>query len=287
MKKMIAIVLCLALALSMVGCRSVPIPGSGDTTKPVTGGADMPIVNDVVNIEQPQVALNESKTNIELVNIVDLTVVNQLSTDCALEKFCKDNDYTYYFPTIKSEYIECQFTNGDKMTIVEALNNGKVTISDLDTYGIFYWKVDKNGNYIKSSDKQKPCAVEQSSIVWNVKDIINDIGPVSLSVQESKKVKDIIDSCKYEIETSGCDNDFQFIKEDGNMIYYHSECGTFNDIENNKSYALLDGQKECIGTLLSKYLVVMTRTPNQEYPIEQTQVMCEGVSLAPESFTKP
>lgn len=281
MKKIITMVLCLGLALSTVGC------GSGDKSKPVACGADMPIVHEVVNTEKPQVALNESETNIELVNIVDLTVVNQLSTDSALEEFCKDNDYTYYFPSIKSEYIECQFTNGGKMTIVEALNSGKVTISDLDTYDIFYWKVDKNGNYIKSSDKQKPETVEQSSFVWNVKDIIRDIGPVSLSAEESKKLKGIIDSCKYEIETSACDNDFQFISEDGSIIYYHSDCGTFNDIENNKSYELLDEQKEWIGTLLSKYLVVTTRTPNQEYPIEQTQVMCEGVPLAPEGFTKP
>lgn len=164
MKKMIALFLCLVLALFMVGCGSVPTPGSDDKSEPVAGGADMPIVNEVVNAEQPQVALHKSERNIELVNIVDLTVVNQLSTDDALEEFYKDNDYTYYFPSIKSEYVECQFTNGDKMTILEALNSGKVNMSDLDTYGIFYWKVDKDGNYIKSNDNQKSEVVEQSSI---------------------------------------------------------------------------------------------------------------------------
>lgn len=153
-KKMIATVQCLVLAISVIGCGSVTTHGSGDKTESVAGGADMPIVTEAVNTEQPQVALYESETNIELVNIVDLTVVNHLSTDSALEEFCKDNDYTYYFPSRKSEYIECQFANGDKMTIVEALNSGKVTISNLDTYGISYWKVDKNGNYIKSYDKK-------------------------------------------------------------------------------------------------------------------------------------
>jgi len=286
MKKIIAMVLCLVLALSMVGCGA-KTTGNGVL---VAGGADMPNNSEVIDTEKTQDAIteNDADTDIKLVNIVDLTEVNQLSTDSALEEFFKDADYTYYFPSIKSEYIECQFSNGDRVKFVEAFNSGKVTISDLDTYDIFYWKVDKNGIYIKSSNKQKSGTVEQSSFIWIVKDIISDIGPVSLSAEESKKVKEIIDSCKYEIETSDCYNDFQFIREDGSIIYYHSDCGTFNDIENNKSYKLLDEQKEWIGTLLAKHLEVShTRTPNQEYPIEQTQVMCEGVPLAPEGFTKP
>lgn len=39
------------------------------------------------------------------------------------------------------------------MTIVEALKNGKVVVSNLDTYNIQYWKVDKDGNYINSIKK--------------------------------------------------------------------------------------------------------------------------------------
>lgn len=63
----------------------------------------------------------------------------QLGTAEALEEFYSDSDYTYYFPSIKSEYIECQFSDGSRMMIVEALESGKAVVSDLDTYGIQYW----------------------------------------------------------------------------------------------------------------------------------------------------
>ena len=92
-------------------------------------------------------------TNIKLVDIVDLTVEEHLFTADALEEFYRDTNYIYYFPSIKSEYIECRFSNGDTMKIVEALESGKIVISDLDTYNIQYWIVVKHGNYINSLDK--------------------------------------------------------------------------------------------------------------------------------------
>ena len=95
----------------------------------------------------------EDKDDVKLVSIVDLTVVNNIPTDTALEEFYSDSDYTYYFPTIRSKYIECQFSDGSKMTITESLSKGKVSISDLDTYGVMYWIVDKDGNYINSLDR--------------------------------------------------------------------------------------------------------------------------------------
>ena len=182
MKKIITMALCLGLALSVIGCEN------GGKLDHTANGTDMPIVNDDVNTAELQVVLNESETNAELANIVDLTVVNQLSTDDVLEEFYKDNNYTYYFPSIKSEYIECQFTNGDKMTIVEALNRGKVSISDLDTYNIFYWMVDKNGNYIKSSDiREDVCELylEVLEDLWNVDSGLNsEISLIGIDLSE-------------------------------------------------------------------------------------------------------
>lgn len=93
------------------------------------------------------------RDDVKLVGIVDLTEVNNITTDTALEEFYSDSDYTYYFPTIRSKYIECQFSDGSKMTITESLSKGKVSISDLDTYGVMYWIVDKDGNYINSLDR--------------------------------------------------------------------------------------------------------------------------------------
>lgn len=95
---------------------------------------------------------NNEGTNTKLVNIVDLTETNQIPTASALEEFYKDSENTYYFPTIKSEYIECLFSNGETMKFLEALEKNLVTISDLDTYGIHYWIIDKDGNFINSYD---------------------------------------------------------------------------------------------------------------------------------------
>lgn len=182
--------------------------------------------------------------------IIDLTEENHLSTADALEEFYKDSDYTYYFPSIKSEYIECQFSNGDTMPIKQALDDGKVTVSDLDTYGIFYWKVDKEGKYIKSVDLGK------AGGCWRVNTLYSSSNGVSLSEEDSKKISDIIASCKYEIGTEDYANDFVFFREDGSGIYYHSDSGIFNDKENNRSYRISEEQKEWIAELLCNFLVL-------------------------------
>lgn len=136
MKKLISTVLCLMTAVSLCGCNSKV--------------SDCNSVTDITNTETAPPEEMSSAAESQLLNIVDLTVVNHLSTDDALEEFYQNSDYTYYFPSIKSEYIECQFSNGDKMSITDALKADKVTVSDLDTYRIQYWMLDKNGEYINS-----------------------------------------------------------------------------------------------------------------------------------------
>lgn len=58
----------------------------------------------------------------------------------ALEEIYRDDDYTYYLPCIKSEYIKVRFKNGDEIYLKDALKDKKVSISDLDTYGIQHYK---------------------------------------------------------------------------------------------------------------------------------------------------
>ena len=151
MKKNIAMMLCPVLVLLLVGC-GVKIAGNDPTA---AGGADLSTNSEVVSTEKIQAAAAENDTEIQLVSIVDLTRVNQLDTCPALELFYEDSGFQYYFPSIKSEYIECQFSNGDTMKITEALKNGTVSVSDLDAYDIQYWMVNKAGNYINSLDKTK------------------------------------------------------------------------------------------------------------------------------------
>lgn len=143
MKKNITIVFCFIFMLLLTSCGIKGLENYSLASNNII------ITN---NTEETDLDNNQN-TDIELINIIDLTEVNQLSTDTALEEFFIDEDYTYYFPSIKSEFIICQFSNGDTMKFIDALERKKASISDLDTYGIQYWLVDKNGIYINSLDK--------------------------------------------------------------------------------------------------------------------------------------
>lgn len=61
----------------------------------------------------------------------------------ALEQFYEDDDYTYYYSCIKSEYIVVKYTDGTEETVSKALKNKTIKISDLEDYNIKYYKYEK------------------------------------------------------------------------------------------------------------------------------------------------
>ena len=73
-------------------------------------------------------------------NIVDLTENGEILTDDALEGFFSDDRYSYSFPSIKSQYITVYFKDGTEQNVKEALTEGKIRITDLDWFGIQYYK---------------------------------------------------------------------------------------------------------------------------------------------------
>lgn len=76
--------------------------------------------------------------------IVDTSKENQdISFAMALELIYEDEQYYYYLPCIKSQYIEVRFDNGKKYNIIAALGNGYVNIGDLDKFNIDYIKEEK------------------------------------------------------------------------------------------------------------------------------------------------
>ena len=73
--------------------------------------------------------------------IVDKTVeLNNFSCPSGLEEIYLDNDYIYYLPCIKSEYIKVIFQGNKELSLVEALKYNKVSIEDLDRFNIKYYK---------------------------------------------------------------------------------------------------------------------------------------------------
>lgn len=80
--------------------------------------------------------------NKELKEKTDIQIIDA-TYNCveALEKFYEDEKYIYSFPCIQSKTIFVKFENGNKMLVVDALNQEKVTIDELIEAGL---KVRKN-----------------------------------------------------------------------------------------------------------------------------------------------
>ncbi len=75
----------------------------------------------------------------EIVKIVDRTKEESIPCDTAMEMFYYDGYTRYYFPAIKSQYVEVRYSNGASEDIVTALNAGRATIKDLDRFEIEYY----------------------------------------------------------------------------------------------------------------------------------------------------
>lgn len=76
---------------------------------------------------------------------------------------------------------------------------------------------------------------------------------IILSVDDTRIIKEYCFSCKYEIGTGDCINNYIFVMDNGEQMCYSSHCGTFNDNINNRSYETLDWMREEINQILSKY----------------------------------
>lgn len=77
---------------------------------------------------------------VRVADIVDRTETEQLFTADALEGFWSDGEYDYYFASIKSHYVIVHYNNGCQEPVRDALKGGRITIEDLDRFGIGYWK---------------------------------------------------------------------------------------------------------------------------------------------------
>ena len=116
MKRKICLLLAVVLALSLAACGQ---------TEPA-GASDAPGVS-----AAPAVTVTK---------IVDRTRDELLVTPDVLEGFWHDDEYTYYFSSLKGTYIIVHYSDGTQETVLEALAAGRVTIADLDRFGIGYYK---------------------------------------------------------------------------------------------------------------------------------------------------
>ena len=81
---------------------------------------------------------SKSEQNLQF-EIRDRAKEENLPCDDALEKFYEDESNEYYFGAIKSHYVIVTYKDGTLEDIVTALYAGRVTIADLDKFGIEYY----------------------------------------------------------------------------------------------------------------------------------------------------
>ncbi len=89
--------------------------------------------------------VKEKLNSKEVVNsseyIVEKIVIETEICDEAIENFYNDDENKYYFHCILSPYTIVYYTNGEKENVVEALQNKRITIENLDEFNIHYTTV--------------------------------------------------------------------------------------------------------------------------------------------------
>ena len=77
-----------------------------------------------------------------------------------------------------------------------------------------------------------------------------------LTEEEVKIIADVIENGTWNTEgTAECANDCKLIIDE-RTYYYHSECGTFNDKENNQNFPVTAEEKESINAILAQYITL-------------------------------
>lgn len=92
---------------------------------------------EVLDDELHVITIEEEVT---VTDIVDRTKTEPLVTLDVLEGFWCDDEYAYYFSSLKSDLIIVHYSDGTQEPVREALGAGRVTIADLDRFGIGYYK---------------------------------------------------------------------------------------------------------------------------------------------------
>ena len=114
---------------------------------------------------------------------------------------------------------------------------------------------------ISEIDKNVSSETEQTQQA-NVESIIGTISHIDedkicdLTEEEVKIIADIIGNGTWNTEgTAECANDCKLIIDE-RTYYYHSECGTFNDKENNQNLPVTAEEKESINAILAQYITL-------------------------------
>ena len=121
----------------------------------------------------------------------------------------------------------------------------------------------------------------QQAIVESVRGTITRIDEdkiYDLTEEEVKIIADIIENGTWNTEgTAECANDCKLIIDE-RTYYYHSECGTFNDKENNQNLSVTGEEKESINAILAQYITLWFRV--EECAIYKGEEVIDQLEIA-------
>lgn len=178
MKRAVAFVLVVVLALSLVACSSDDQTSNIKSIVFNSNGYPVPDAEEIVYMDESNVYIFESmisnyvtvtytdgsteKVKDALANghiqiadldkyeidyraeprlvetIIDRTENEHLPVGEALESFYRDENFLYYFPDQRCQYVIVHYKDGTEQNIKEAFRNDKITIAYLDWFGIKY-----------------------------------------------------------------------------------------------------------------------------------------------------
>ena len=119
------------------------------------------------------------------------------------------------------------------------------------TDGADIFEVDKNVSG-ETEQVQQAVIESRSGIITR----IDEEKIYDLNEEEVKIIADIIEDGTWNTEgTAECANDCKLIIDE-RTYYYHSECGTFNDKENNQNLSVTAKEKESINVILAQYVTL-------------------------------
>lgn len=90
--------------------------------------------------------------------------------------------------------------------------------------------------------------------VWTVKPNYTDGDPKALLQEEAATISNILNSGNWINDVTKCASDCVITTADGEVFYYHSACGTFNDKKNSRSRATTEEELAVVNGILSQYV---------------------------------
>jgi len=174
-----------ALLLTLVSCQSTE-QAAYTETKSTPSAA-------VQNIEP-----HETATEITVVSIRDTTPKDMELPD-AEEPFWEDASYIYIFANPISEYVTVEYSDGSTQNVKEALTNGMAGTSDLDRFGIQYYKDEKEpqtpcdyGSGVEAFDSVREMIrqIENGTMGWTAQEIYNAHGCDTGALRELTGIDD-------------------------------------------------------------------------------------------------